>query len=157
MYTKPQKAIVFLSTWGWIGFSPVAPGTFGSLAALPLCLLISVVRIDYALIFIALLVSLATWIAHCAEKLEARNDPKQVVIDEVCGMVIAVFALPFTPGFVIAGVALFRVFDIFKPFPICWADKKVSGGLGIMLDDILAGVITNGLIRLGYAVFVYCT
>ena len=62
--------------------------------------------------------------------------------------------LPFTLGYVVAGFALFRVFDILKPFPICWADKKVSGGLGVMLDDILAGMITNGLIRLGSAVFI---
>ena len=94
---KPQKTIIFLSTWGLIGFSPVAPGTFGSLTALPLCLLISVMRIDYALIFIVLFFFLATWIAHRAEKLEGQEDPKQVVIDEVFGMGVALFALPFTP------------------------------------------------------------
>lgn len=153
MNTKSQKTIIFLSTWGWIGFSPLAPGTFGSLAALPLCMLVSMMPVDFALVFIAVLIVLATWIAHAAEKLEARNDPKHVVIDEVCGMVIALFALPFSPGIVAAGVALFRGFDIFKPFPINWADRKVGGGLGIMLDDIIAGIIANGLIRLGRAVF----
>jgi len=153
MNTTSQKTIIFFSTWGWIGFSPVAPGTFGSLAALPMCMLVSMMPVDIALVFTAILIVLATWIAHAAEKLEARNDPNHVVIDEVCGMVIALFALPFSPGIIAAGVALFRGFDIFKPFPINWADRKVGGGLGIMLDDIIAGIIANGLIRLGSAVF----
>ena len=147
MQTFKQKVILFLATGGLIGFSPVAPGTFGSLAALPLCLLISLMRVDDALIFIMILVTLSTWIAHVAEKIEAQKDPKQVVVDEICGMAVALFALPFTPLFIIGGFALFRVFDIFKPFPIRWVDKKVPGGLGIMLDDLMAGIFANVLMR----------
>lgn len=149
MVTWKQKAVIFLATGGWIGFAPVAPGTFGSLAALPICLLISSMRIGPALIFLAAMIMFSTWIAHAAEKLESQKDPSQVVVDEICGMAIALFALPFTPIFIIAGFALFRVFDILKPFPIQWVDKKVPGGLGIMLDDIIAGLFANGLIRLG--------
>jgi signal peptidase I len=62
-------------------------------------------------------------------------------VDEICGMAVTLFALPFTPVFIIGGFALFRVFDILKPFPIRWVEIKVPGGLGIMLDDILAGTI----------------
>ena len=148
METFRQKAILFLATGGLIGFSPVAPGTFGSLAALPLCLLISSLRIGPALILVAALIILSTWIAHAAEKIEAQKDPSQVVVDEICGMAIALFALPFTAFFVIGGFALFRLFDILKPFPIDWVDKKVPGGLGIMLDDIIAGMFANGVMRL---------
>ena len=144
-----QKTIIFLATGGWIGFSPVAPGTFGSLAALPICLLISSMPIGPALLFVAAMIILSTWIAHAAEKIEAQKDPSRVVIDEICGMAVALFALPFTPFFIIVGFALFRVFDILKPFPIRWVDKKVPGGSGIMLDDIIAGIFANGLIRLG--------
>ena len=144
-----QKAIIFLATGGWIGFSPVAPGTFGSLAALPLCLLISSMRIGPALIVVVALIMVSTWIAHAAEKIEAQKDPSQVVLDEICGMAIALFALPFTPFFIIGGFALFRLFDILKPFPIHWVDKKVPGGLGIMLDDIVAGIFANGVMRVG--------
>ena len=147
MQTFKQKAILFLATGGLIGFSPVAPGTFGSLAALPVCLLISLMRVDGALIFILVLVMLSTWIAHAAEKIEAQKDPKQVVVDEICGMAVALFALPFTLPYIIGGFALFRVFDIFKPFPIRWVDKKVPGGLGIMLDDLMAGIFANVLLR----------
>ena len=148
METVRQKTILFLATGGLIGFSPVAPGTFGSLAALPLCLWISSLRIGPAMILMAALIILSTWIAHAAEKIEAQKDPSQVVVDEICGMAIALFALPFTPFFIIGGFALFRLFDILKPFPIDWVDKKVPGGLGIMLDDIIAGMFANGVMRL---------
>jgi phosphatidylglycerophosphatase A len=147
--TVKQKTIIFLATGGLIGFSPVAPGTFGSLAALPVCLLISLLPVGSALIFIVALTLFSTWVAHSAEKIEAQKDPKEVVIDEICGMAIALFALPFAPVFIIGGFALFRVFDILKPFPIRWVDKKVPGGLGIMLDDIIAGIFANGMIRAG--------
>ena len=150
--TRP-KAIVFLATLGPIGYSPLAPGTAGSLAALPLCGLISLMRFGLALTVVVVLVGLAVWIAHAAEKAIARNDPPEVVIDEVCGMMVALLGLPFTPGWVIGGFALFRLFDIVKPFPIRWVDRRVPGGWGIMLDDIIAGVLANGVLRLGIVFF----
>lgn len=155
MQTLKQKSIIFLATGGLIGFSPVAPGTFGSLAALPLCWLLSLMRGDAALIFVLVLVVLSTWIAHAAEKIEAQKDPKQVVVDEICGMAVTLFGLPFSPVFVIGGFALFRIFDILKPFPIRWVDKKIPGGPGIVLDDILAGMFANVMLRLGIFLFNY--
>ena len=149
MGTFKQKTIIFLATGGLIGFSPVAPGTVGSLAALPLCLLVSCMDVGYASLAVLSLILFSIWIAHAAEKIESQKDPKQVVIDEICGMTIALFALPFTPYFIIVGFALFRVFDILKPFPISWVDKKIPGGLGIILDDVIAGIFANGLLRLG--------
>jgi phosphatidylglycerophosphatase A len=148
-----QKTIIFLATGGWIGFSPVAPGTFGSLAALPICLLMSSMAVGSASIVVVGLIGFSTWVVHAAEKLEARKDPSQVVLDEICGMAIALFALPFTPFFIMGGFALFRVFDILKPFPIRWVDRRVPGGLGIMMDDIIAGIFANGVIRLGIHYF----
>jgi phosphatidylglycerophosphatase A len=102
---------------------------------------------------VSALVVLCTCIAHAAENIEAQKDPKQVVVDEICGMTVTLFALPFTPVFIIGGFALFRVFDILKPYPIRWVEQKVPGGLGIMLDDILAGLLANALLRLGIFVF----
>lgn len=148
-----QNVIIFLATGGWVGFSPVAPGTFGSLAALPLCLLIASFSVGTGVVVLMALVLFSTWIAHAAEKIVGQTDPKQVVIDEICGMAIALFALPFVPGLVIGGFALFRVFDILKPMPISWVDKQVSGGWGIMLDDILAGLFANILLRVGLLIF----
>ncbi|BBO67229.1 phosphatidylglycerophosphatase A [Desulfosarcina alkanivorans] len=153
MLTIKQKTILFLATGGLIGYSPIAPGTFGSLAALPLCWFISLSGVKPAFVLVPALVVASTWIAHAAEKIELQKDPKQVVVDEICGMAVTLFALPFTPVFILSGFALFRVFDILKPFPIRWVDKKVPGGLGIMLDDILAGVFANALLRLGLYLF----
>jgi len=98
-------------------------------------------------IFLLALISVSIWIAHGAEKISGQRDPGMIVIDEVCGMAVTLFALPFVPIFVVGGFALFRVFDIFKPFPIRWFDKNVKGGLGIILDDVIAGVFANLVLR----------
>ncbi|WP_319525652.1 phosphatidylglycerophosphatase A [uncultured Desulfosarcina sp.] len=142
-----EKAIVFMATWGLIGFSPLAPGTIGSMAALPLCFLISAMDTVWGTVFLLALISFSIRIANGAEKIVGQQDPGMVVIDEVCGMAVTLFALPFTPIFVIGGFALFRVFDILKPFPIRWFDKTVKGGLGIILDDIVAGIFANLILR----------
>jgi phosphatidylglycerophosphatase A len=143
-----NQVTLFWATGGLIGYAPMAPGTFGSLAALPLCLLMAFFDHLTGAVALLALTAVSIWIAHSAQKVIGRNDPKQVVIDEICGMAIALFALPFEPFFVITGFALFRLFDILKPFPIRWIDKKISGGLGIMLDDIIAGIFANALLRL---------
>ena len=148
-----DKAVVFFSTGGLIGFAPVAPGTAGSLAALPLCFLLSLLPVAKGMLALAALVAVSIWLAGAAARIELKKDPKQVVIDEFCGMAAALFGLPFTPGIVIAGVALFRCFDILKPFPIGWIDRRVPGGWGIVLDDVMAGVIANGVLRLALIVF----
>ena len=148
MSNTRRNIIVFWATWGWIGFSPQAPGTIGSLAALPICYLVGSLGSVPGLVTIVGLIIFATWIAHGAEKIVGRKDPGQVVIDEVCGMAVAFWGVPFTPFSVIGGFALFRLFDIIKPFPIRWFDKRVRGGLGIVLDDVIAGIFTNILLRL---------
>ena len=148
MVSVKKKVVVFLATWGLIGFSPIAPGSFGSLMALPLCLFVSVLPSVPAVISTVAFIIFSVYIANCAEKTIGTNDPKQVVIDEVCGMLITLFALPFTIESVIWGFALFRVFDILKPFPVGWADKKVYGGFGIVLDDIIAGALANTILRI---------
>jgi len=145
--TIKEKTIVFAATWGLIGFSPIAPGTMGSIAAIPLCLMISVMDAPWNMICLLTLISVSIWIAHGAEKVIGQRDPGLIVIDEVCGMAVALFALPFIPIFIIGGFVLFRVFDILKPFPIRWLDKNVKGGLGIILDDIIAGVFANLVLR----------
>lgn len=140
--------ILFLATGGWIGYSPAAPGTFGSLAALPLCFFLAKLTFWPGLILLFALLTMFTWIAHEAERIVGMSDPKQVVIDEIGGMAVTLFIVPFTPAAVICGFALFRVFDILKPLPIRWVDKRVPGGLGIMLDDIIAGVFANVVLQI---------
>jgi phosphatidylglycerophosphatase A len=149
MKSFKKNLIVFAATGGWIGYAPAAPGTFGSLAALPLCWMLACLPTTIAIIVLFSLTGASIWISHAAEKMDGQDDPKHVVVDEICGMAIALFALPYEPALVAGGFAFFRIFDILKPFPIGWVDKKMSGGLGIMLDDILAGIFANLLIRMG--------
>ena len=88
------------------------------------------------------------WSADKAETILKQKDPKQVVVDEVVGQWITLLAVTTNPFSYLFGFAFFRVFDILKPFPVSWADRQLKGGLGIMLDDVLAGIY--GAISLYY-------
>ena len=149
MHATKEKLITFLATGGFIGFAPVAPGTFGSIVALPVCWLLCKMPVEVALVILTFFICLSVWIAHAAERIEAEKDPKQVVVDEICGMAVTLIALPFTPIVVICGFVLFRLFDITKPFPIRWVEERFKGGFGIVLDDIVAGVFAHLILRIG--------
>ncbi|MGE0755028.1 MAG: phosphatidylglycerophosphatase A [Alphaproteobacteria bacterium] len=130
----------WLATWFGSGLAPKASGTFGSLAALPFAFVI-----HYFFGNIALLgASVAAFIVGCwASEQFVRHggkgeDPSDVVIDEVAGQWFLLAVLFPTWQSYLIGFLLFRIFDVIKPWPVCWADKKVKGGIGIMLDDMLA-------------------
>jgi phosphatidylglycerophosphatase A len=95
-----------------------------------------------------LFIFFAVWIADAAEKILEQNDPGCIVIDEIAGMVVALVGLPFNPITVVIGFIIFRILDIFKPFPIRDLDKRIPGGLGVVADDVAAGIITNLLLRI---------
>ncbi len=143
-----DTVIRFLSTGGYIGHTKVAPGTVGSLAALPLCYLLSIWNGWISAVLLVLAIGGAVWIAGKAEVLYHRKDPGCIVIDEMVGMIVTLFAISFTFWTAILGFLLFRLFDIIKPFPIRLIDKKIRGGLGIVADDIAAGILANVLLRL---------
>jgi phosphatidylglycerophosphatase A len=133
-----------------VGYAPIAPGTFGSLAAFALyfpLILLHDWRI-YLGCILAVCV-LGIWASGRAETDSGQVDPSFVVIDEVAGQLITLFLLPFSWTTVIAGFFLFRILDIIKPFPARRAEK-LHAGWGIMMDDILAGVYGNLLLWLGW-------
>ncbi len=136
-----------LATWFGCGLLPKAPGTWGSLAALPVVWVVAVGAGSPGVTVFVVIVGLAgIWAAGRYAAAIGRQDPGSVVIDEVAGQALALVAVapdPMVYGF---AFALFRLFDILKPWPISWADRKVRGGLGIMLDDILAGVACAPLV-----------
>ena len=141
-----KTALIFAS-WFGSGLAPVAPGTSGTLAGLPLVLLMGSLSTLQAVFFVLVFIALSLWAAEASRRILAGNDPSVVVIDEVAGFLLALFLVPLTLGHVCAGFFLFRVFDVFKPFPI----KKLEhlkGGLGIVADDLLAGVYANLSLRL---------
>ncbi|MCU0560192.1 MAG: phosphatidylglycerophosphatase A [Desulfobacterales bacterium] len=145
-----EKAALCLATGFFIGRAPVAPGTFGSILALPLCA--GLARLDFEIqaIGTASFLVLAIWAAGRAEQLLGRKDAPAIVVDEIAGMLIALAGLPFSIFTAAAGFAVFRIMDIFKPFPARLIDSRVRGGVGIVLDDVVAGLYTNLLLRLGW-------
>jgi phosphatidylglycerophosphatase A len=141
---------LLLSSWFGVGRLPLAPGTWGTLGAVPLVLIVSYFGTVPAVISLAVIIPLAVWTAGISQKLLGIDDPPEVVIDEVAGFFVTVFLLPFSWCSFILGFILFRIFDILKPFPIRMIDKNVKGGIGICLDDILAGVYANICVRIVY-------
>ncbi|MDD5760311.1 MAG: phosphatidylglycerophosphatase A [Desulfobulbaceae bacterium] len=133
------KPIMFIATGAYTGYLPKAPGTWGTLVALPLNLLLlqlSARGYGFALLGIFMV---AIYTAGAAEKILDRKDPGAIVIDEIIGMLIALIAAPNQPLVWLMAFLLFRLFDITKPWPVSWADRHLNGGLGIVLDDVLAG------------------
>jgi len=129
----------FLALGAGSGLAPVAPGTFGTIAAVPLVLLMPNSLPIYITI-VLLLFALGVWLCDaCATDLGVHDHPA-IVFDEWVGYLITMIAAPRSLLFLALGFALFRLFDILKPWPIGMADRRVSGGLGIMVDDVIAGV-----------------
>jgi phosphatidylglycerophosphatase A len=130
-----------IATLGFTGYIPYAPGTFGTAIGFFIILLIR--PSDSVLLLLAVPVIFAgTVSAHQSEKVLGK-DSGHIVIDEFCGYLVSVILVPKSPGYLIAAFILFRLFDIYKPSPIHRIERKISGGAGIMLDDLLAGVFTN--------------
>jgi phosphatidylglycerophosphatase A len=138
-----QRLAVVLATVGPVGYLPVAPGTAGSLAALPLLPGLAMVRdrstIVYAVAVLAL-VAAAIWAAGRAEDTLGGSDHSAIVVDEVAGMVAAGLLLPGTWAAAVLGFVLFRLFDVVKPYPAGLVDARVEGGLGVVGDDLIAGL-----------------
>lgn len=129
-----------LATWFGIGRLPKAPGTWGSLAALPFAWILTEWGGPIALVLGAGAVFLAgVWAAQQLEKADGIKDPGYIVIDEVAGQWLTLAAVPADPVLYGIGFILFRIMDIAKPWPVNWLDRNVAGGLGVMLDDIGAG------------------
>jgi phosphatidylglycerophosphatase A len=130
---------MLIATWFGVGLSPLAPGTCGSLAALPIAWAIRTVSGASGLAAALVVVfSAGIWAADAVAKASGLQDPAAVVVDEVAGQWLVLLAAPFDPFAWAFGFVLFRLFDIWKPWPVSWADRYVKGGFGIMLDDILA-------------------
>ena len=134
------------------GLSPKAPGTVGTIAAIPFYLLIALLPLPLQLLVIAISFGIGVYLCEFTANDLGVHDHPAIVWDEFVGFWLTMLALPImgeavTLWWILYGFILFRFFDIVKPWPIRWVDQKVSGGLGIMLDDMLAGIYS--LICLG--------
>lgn len=145
---------------GWIatglgsGFSPRAPGTVGSLVALlPWWFFMKDLPLPAYLAVLVIGFGLGCWAANWVIHDIGVQDPGLVVWDEFIGVWIALLLAPAGWPWMLAGFVLFRIFDIAKPWPVSWADKKLHGGFGAMLDDALAGLYALGLLQLAALFF----
>jgi phosphatidylglycerophosphatase A len=131
------------------GLAAKMPGTFGTLAALPLVVLLSHISSFSVYLIITILVCvLGIWICGKTAEDMGVHDDSSIVWDEVAGMLITMLAVPLSWQTVLVGFMLFRFFDILKPWPISYLDKHVHGGFGIMIDDVLAGLFAVACLHL---------
>ena len=147
-----DRTVLFLATGLSIGNIPFAPGTFGTLLGIPIAFGLAELGAVESIAGAAAFMPLAIWIAGRAEMILRKKDAPAVVIDEVAGILATLAGLPFTALNMAAGFALFRFFDIVKPFPARSIERTLAGGWGIVLDDVVAGVYSNLLLRLMAAV-----
>ncbi len=138
--TKAPLGWLVIATWFGAGLSPKAPGTVGSLASLLLWTPLLLARCPWFLwlLLCAALFALGTIAADAIVKSGGKQDPQLVVIDEVVGVGVTLLWAPATWWAVLAAFVLFRIFDIAKPWPVSLADRRVKGGFGVMLDDVVA-------------------
>lgn len=145
-----EGAIMFvkMATLFGVGRIPKAPGTWGSLVTLPLCfVLLKLGPFIYMAVTLGLII-LAIVAAEHYERQSEKHDSKEIVIDELAGMLVTMTWLPLTWQSFVIGFLVFRFFDIVKPFPISYFDKKVPGGFGVVADDLVAGLLGNILLQL---------
>ena len=131
------------------GAAPVAPGTFGTLMAVVLYLLLPDMSWPLYLLYLLVTFALGVWLCGRTAREIGVHDHGGIVWDEFVGYWITMFLAPSGCVWIVVGFAFFRLFDIIKPWPISWLDRHVEGGLGVMVDDVLAGVMAFGCLQLG--------
>jgi phosphatidylglycerophosphatase A len=149
MLQHRDQIILWLAQGFGTGRAPKAPGTVGTLPGVVICLLLA--PAGWPIYCAVTLILLVIGIPLCdrAAQLLGRDDPPSVVWDEIVGYLISMILLPIEPLFLGCAFLLFRFFDILKPWPICWLDRELPGGLGIMLDDVAAGLMALAVAHLG--------
>lgn len=143
-----QRTVLIVATGGGVGKIPFAPGTAGSLLALLPCLLLSGLSPAIAGALILAFTGCAVGVAHAAENILNKRDPGCIVIDEMAGMMVTLAGLPFNILTAVAGFIVFRTLDIIKPFPIRSVERRLGGGTGVVMDDVIAGIMGNLFLRI---------
>ncbi len=144
-----KNAIIkFLATGAYSGLLPKMPGTFGTVVGIPVAYIFSgfTPMAGAAVLITGFFIS--SYVSGEAEKMLGGKDPSSVVIDEILGYMVAAYLIPLTALNIILIFLLFRFFDILKPFPIGLLDRKIHGGKGIVLDDVIAGIFANISVRI---------
>ena len=148
-----RQVIIFLASGAYTGYSPAASGTAGAIVGLLIGYFVLApiwMRSPDTFVMAFIVVFIAScWVAGSAEKIFGEHDSSKIVIDEVLGMIATMFMNPTGWMWLIAGFVVFRVFDIIKPFPASYFDRRVGGGAGVMLDDLASGIYANLVLQIG--------
>jgi len=128
------------------GYLPIAPGTYGTIVAIPLYWVLRDLSPLYYALFTVVFTFFACWVAHLAGPLLGETDSPHIVIDEIAGYLFTMFLLPHTFQSILAGFVVFRILDSTKPWPIRWFEDHIPGGTGVVMDDVAAGIIGNVLL-----------
>jgi len=139
---------LLLATGFGVGYSPIAPGTLGTLIAIPVYYFLSNIHSPIYELTLVAFFFLSSWISENAQQYLGKKDDQRIVIDEVMGLLVTMLWVPKTILFVIFGFFLFRFFDILKPFPIRHLQRKWKGGYGVVFDDVLAGIYANIILQI---------
>ena len=142
-----NRIILFLATGFGAGFSPVIPGTIGTLVAIPIELLLSSIQSPVYELTLITFFFLSSWSSDKAQAHWNRKDDRRIVIDEMMGYLVTMFWIPKTTFFVSIGFFLFRLFDVIKPPPIRRLEG-LKGGFGVVLDDVMAGIYANIILQI---------
>jgi len=136
-----ENPIHFITFGFGSGAMPYAPGTFGTLMTIPFYLLIKDLPPIYYAVFLVLITALGIWLCGKTCREIGVHDHPGTVFDEFVGFFVTMFAAPAGWIWIVVGFILFRIFDIWKPQPIQWLDENIHGGLGVVLDDVVAGLV----------------
>jgi len=139
-----EKIIKLLATGFGSGLSPFAPGTMGTLVGIPVCLICLPLTWPWRFVFVIALSALAVFISGRAEKIYSKKDDQRIVIDEIAGFQVAILPVAITGLNICAAFILFRIFDIWKPFPVNRL-QDLPGGWGVVMDDVGAGIYAGVL------------
>jgi phosphatidylglycerophosphatase A len=144
-----DRIVIFLASGAYVGYLPLAPGTFGSLLALPLLVAFARVALPSTWVVTLIAVAAAAAMPVCgrAGRLYGQPDSSRIVLDEVCGMLIAGACLPPTVWYLGLAFLAFRFFDVAKPFPAGYFDRRVKNGVGVVADDVIAGIYAQVVVR----------
>lgn len=143
----PVASAIFWARLGWVGTSPIAPGSAATaLVGIPCAWLLAWLPESANMGVLALLFFSACLVADRAAKQLGRKDPGEVVIDELVGYLVTMVGSPITLKALCVGFVAFRLFDIWKPWPVRCFDQQLKGGLGIVMDDVAAGCYAHGLV-----------
>jgi phosphatidylglycerophosphatase A len=146
-----RHAIVFLASGAYLGYAPVASGTFGTLAGVALYPVFDALRRLSAPLYVLsalALIAAAIAVAGEAESVFGEKDSGKITIDEVAGYVVATLFVKPSLAVLLASFVLFRIFDVVKVWPASYFDREVGGGAGVVLDDVISGVYANLVLRI---------